>query len=113
MDGEHIDASSESFLKEVNAVAQAEKKASKLVEDAHINASKIIDKANSESVSIRAHASKQAVNEKNKIISKAREATDKRVKQILDEAQVNAQKLSSKRLAPQVAREIADSILEE
>lgn len=111
MEDTQHDKPSESFLREVNAVSEAEKTSQELVEQAKKKAEQAISDAQAEADSILARASKEAVAKKNSIIAKSRQETDKKVKKIIEGANGRAQELSSRRLSSQAAKNLSDSLL--
>lgn len=101
---------SESFLREVNAVSKAEEMAQKLNQEAQKESERLINNAQAESVKILSQASKEAVDAKNKVISNSRKDTQRRVDEILNKAHKKAEELSSKRLTKRAIDNIVDSL---
>ncbi|VVB56844.1 Uncharacterised protein [uncultured archaeon] len=103
-------ASSDEFLREVEAVSSAEARAAKKLADAQAEAQSLKAKAQAQAVEITAEASEKAVDEKNRLISERRHQTEVRIGTLLNKAGQKAEDLSSRRLSDAQVRDICEHI---
>lgn len=101
---------SESFVKEVLAVSEAEARAKKRVEEAQSAAAALQSESQAKAVEVAAAAGDRAVAEKNAIIASARKGADEQIRRLTDRANARARELASRRLTEAAAQDIADSL---
>ncbi len=101
---------SESFLKEVRAVAQAEEQARDKIAQAEEKAAQIKADAQAQAVKLSAQFADKAVAEKNKVIGAHRAQAEAEVRKILARGAERARSLAGRKLSDAAAAEIADSI---
>ena len=103
-------SSSDEFLAQVKAVAQAEAQASERLARTQKEASHIHAEAQAQALEIINKAAERAVEEKNRIIAQGRKSADAKLKKKLEEAQKISENLSSRRLSESAIRMICERI---
>jgi vacuolar-type H+-ATPase subunit H len=101
---------SESFLKEVHAVAAAEAEAGQKITQATEKAAQIKAEAQAQAVKMSAAAADKAVAEKDKTVAEHRARAEAEVRKIMARAAERSKQLASRKLTDSAAAEIADSI---
>lgn len=87
------------FLTQVRSLREAEKSASSVVEEARKRASEIEAEARGKAVEISSRAQEKSVEEKNEVLAKGREQTEREVLSIINDAKKKAEKIKASRLA--------------
>jgi len=110
MESQSHQASSDDFLREIEAVSAAEARSAKKMQEANAEAAKIKAKAQAQAVEISTGAAEKAVEEKNKIIFSRRHQTEIKIGQLLNKAGQKSEDYSSRRLSESAVKDICDSI---
>ncbi len=101
---------SDEFLAQVKAVANAEAQAAERMARTQKESSHIHAEAQAQAVEITTKMAEKAVDEKNRIISAGRKSADAKLHKRLEEAQVRADELASRRLSESAIRMLCERI---